>query len=176
MLTLACARLRLGWLMREWDRAGGEVDGLLLKAANDEDLPDLLASFGDAGLASDAPLPLLQLRLADIEGNTVQVDWRPDLDDVAMLRAAMLFAAEPALTLRLTSEPTLHAFCGPDSAAPDLSVPSGLVPLARETPDHRTDPAGLRDQPGCPGRLDRKLGPGVRGARSRRAMRPQPKP
>ena len=132
MLTLACARLRLGWLMREWDRADGEVDGLLLKAANDEDLPDLLASFGDAGLASDAPLPVLQLRLADIEGNTVQVDWRPDLDDVAMLRAAMLFAAEPALTLRLTSEPTLHAFCGPDSATPDLSVPSGLVPLARK--------------------------------------------
>ena len=132
MLTLACARLRLGWLMREWDRADGEVDGLLLKAANDEDLPDLLASFGDAGLASDAPLPVLQLRLADIEGNTVQVDWRPDLDDVAMLRAAMLFAAEPALTLRLASEPTLHAFCGPDSATPDLSVPSGLVPLARK--------------------------------------------
>lgn len=131
MLTLACARLRLGWLMREWDHAGGEVDGLLLKAANDEDLPDLLASFGDAALASDAPLPLLQLRLADIEGNTVQVDWRPDLDDVAMLRAAMLFAAEPALTLKLTGEPTLHAFCGPDSATPDPSVPNGLVPLAR---------------------------------------------
>jgi hypothetical protein len=132
MLTLACARLRLGWLMREWDRADGEVDGLLLKAANDEDLPELLASFSDAGLDTDASLPLLQLRLADIEGNTVQVDWRPDLDDVAMLRAAMLFAAEPALTLRLTSEPTLHAFCGSENATPDLSVPNGLVPLARK--------------------------------------------
>jgi hypothetical protein len=132
MLTLACARLRLGWLMREWDRADGEVDGLLLKAANDDDLPDLLASFADAGLASDTPLPPLQLRLADAEGNTVQVDWRPDLDDVAMLRAAILFAAEPALTLSLAAEPTLHAFCGPDSAAPDPSVPVGLVPLARE--------------------------------------------
>ena len=132
MLTLACARLRLGWLMREWERSGGEVDGLLLKAANDEDLPDLLASFGDAGLTSDAPLPVLQLRLADIEGNTVQVDWRPDLDDAAMLRGAMLFAAEPALSLRLADEPTLHAFCGPDNVTPDLSVPSSLVPLARE--------------------------------------------
>ncbi len=130
MLTLACARLRLGWLMREWERAEGEVDGLLLKAANDEDLPDLLASFGDAGLASDAPLPLLQLRLADIDGNTVQVDWRPDLDDVAMLRAALLFAEEPALTLRLDAEPTLHAFCGPDNASPDPAVPHDLLPLA----------------------------------------------
>jgi hypothetical protein len=132
MLTLACARLRLGWLMRQWERADGEVDGLLLKAANDDDLPDLLASFADAGLASDAPLPPLQLRLADLEGNTVQVDWRPDLDDVAMLRATMLFAIEPVLTLSLAAEPTLHAFCGPDSAAPDLSVPADLVPLARE--------------------------------------------
>jgi hypothetical protein len=132
MLTLACARLRLGWLMRAWERADGEVDGLLLKAANDDDLPDLLASFADAGLASDAPLPPLQLRLADLEGNTVQVDWRPDLDDVAMLRAVMLFATEPALTLSLAAEPTLHAFCGPDSAMPDPSVPVGLVALARE--------------------------------------------
>ena len=62
--------------MLEWDNAG-----LLLKAADDEDLPDLLASFGDSGLAADAPLPLLQLWLADVEGNTVQFDWRPDLDD-----------------------------------------------------------------------------------------------
>src|SRR5262249_41252760 len=97
-----------------------------------EDLPDLLASFGDAGLTLDAPLPVLQLRLADIRGNTVQVDWRPDLDDAAMLRAAMLFAAEPALSLKLVDEPTLHAFCGPDNATPDRSVPSSLVRLARE--------------------------------------------
>jgi hypothetical protein len=130
ILTLSCARLRLGWLMREWERTGGEVDGLLLKAANDEDLPDLLSSFNDAGLASDTQLPVLKLKLGDVQGNTVQVDWRPDLDDVAMLRAAMLFAAEPALTLRLTSEPTLHVFCGPESAGPDLPVPSSLVPLA----------------------------------------------
>ena len=41
-----------------------------------------------------------------------------------------LFATEPALTLSLVAEPTLHAFCGPDSAAPDPSVPVGLVPLA----------------------------------------------
>ena len=176
MLTLACARLRLGWLMREWDRADGEVDGLLLKAANDEDLPDLLASFGDAGLASDAPLPVLQLRLADLEGNTVQVDWRPDLDDVAMLRAAMLFAAEPALTLRLASEPTLHAFCGPDSATPDLSVPGGLVPLARKL---QTTAQTLLDSGINPAVLDAwtgSLGPGVRGARSGGRCDRMPKP
>lgn len=130
LLTLACARLRLGSLMRQWDRAGGEVDGLLLRAANDDDLPDLLSSFGDSGVGSDAPLPPLQLRLGDVQGNTVQVDWRPDLDDVAMLRAALLFADEPALTLQLVSEPTLHAFCGSVNATPVRSVPDILMPLA----------------------------------------------
>ena len=132
LLTFACARLRLGSLMRQWDRAGGEVDGLLLRAANDDDLPDLLSSFGDSGVGSDAPLPPLQLRLGDVDGNTVQVDWRPDLDDVAMLRIALLFAEEPALTLQLPSEPTLHAFCGPLNATPARSVPDVLMPLARK--------------------------------------------
>jgi len=132
LLTLACARLRLGALMRQWDRAGGEVDGLLLRAVNDDDLPDLLSSFGDSGVGSDAQLPPLQLRLGDVQGNTVQVDWRPDLDDVAMLRTALLFAEEPGLTLQLASEPTLHAFCGPLNATPAPSVPDALIPLARK--------------------------------------------
>ena len=132
LLTLACARLRLGSLMRQWDHAGGEVDGLLLRAANDDDLPGLLSSFGDAGVGFDAPLPPLQLRLGDVQGNTVQVNWRPDLDDVAMLRAALLFAEEPALTLQLPSEPTLHTFCGPSNATPVPSIPAVLVPLARK--------------------------------------------
>ncbi len=132
ILTLACARLRLGALMRQWSGAGGEVDGLLLKAANDDDLPDLLSSFGDAGLASGATLPSLQLRLGDIHGNTVQVDWHPDLDDAAMLRAALLFAEAPALTLQLNEEPTLHAFCGPFSAtAATQAVPNVLLSVAR---------------------------------------------
>ena len=167
MLTLACARLRLGWLMREWDRAGGEVDGLLLKAANDQDLPDLLASFGDAGLSSDAPLPLLQLRLTDIRGNTVQVDWHPDLDDAAMLRATMLFAAEPALTLSLADEPTLHAFCGPDNATPDLSVPTGLVSLAREL---QTTAQTLLDSGINPAVLDAWTGSWTRACMEREAV------
>lgn len=132
VLTLACARLRLGSLMTQWSLAGGEVDGLLLKAVNDEDLPDLLSSFGDSGLASGALLPPLQLRLGDIQGNTVQVDWRPDLDDAAMVRAALLFADEPALTLQQDAEPTLHAFCGPLNAQSIRTVPNVLMPLARK--------------------------------------------
>jgi len=133
-LTLACARLRLGALMRQWSHGGGEVDGLLLKAADDDDLPDLLSSFGDAGLESGAALPPLQLRLGDVQGNTVQVDWRPDLDDAAMLRAVLLFAGEePALTLQLDREPTLHAFCGPlDAAATSSAVPDALMATARK--------------------------------------------
>lgn len=35
ILTLACARLRLGGLFHEWDWGGGEVDGLMLRAAEE---------------------------------------------------------------------------------------------------------------------------------------------
>ena len=54
-LTLACARLRLGALLRAWDATGGEVDGLLLRSArgdDPDDLGDVLAAFGDAGLGN----------------------------------------------------------------------------------------------------------------------------
>ena len=131
ILTLACARLRLGGLMHVWASSGGEVDGLLLRAADDEDLLDVLSSFGDAGLSSGSQLPLLQLRLHGDDGSTVQVDWRPDLDDAALLRAALLFAEQPALSLALDREPTLHEFCGVANAVPVLPVPDALVPLAR---------------------------------------------
>ena len=131
ILTLACARLRLGGLMNTWDQAGGYVDGLLLRAADDEDLGDVLAAFGDAGLAAGAALPLMRLRLHADDGSTVQVDWRPDLDDVALLRAALLLAEAPTLTLAVAGEPTLSAFCGATSSATPQQVPVPLATLAR---------------------------------------------
>lgn len=131
ILTLACARLRLGALMRTWETYGGEVDGLLLRAADDSDLGDVLAAFGDAGLSSGGQLPPLQLRLHARDGSTVQVDWRPDLDDAATLRAAILFAEAPVLTLALPGEPSLHTFCGAINASPVQSVPAALLPIAR---------------------------------------------
>lgn len=127
LLTLACARLRLGALMRRWDEADGEIDGLLLKRA---DADDVLGSFADAGLAAVGSLPALQLRLYGGDGSTVQVEWKPDLDDAALLRAALLFADHPALTLTMAGEPTLHAFCGPNQALA-LPVPDSLLPLAQ---------------------------------------------
>lgn len=132
ILTLACARLRLGGLMRNWDSLGVEVDGLLLKAADDEeDLGNVLSAFGDAGIAEGAPLALLQLRIHDAEGNTVQIDWRPDLDDAALLRAALLFASDaPSLTLSMPTEPTLTEFCGYEQPEPNHSVPNVLMPIA----------------------------------------------
>jgi hypothetical protein len=128
VLTLACARLRLGALMRRWDRTGGEIDGLLLQRADEG---DVLAAFADADLASSADLPPLQLRLHG-EDATVQVDWRPDLDDAALLRAALLFAEQPALTLSMPEEPTLRAFCGATANASAAPVPDPLLPLASE--------------------------------------------
>ncbi len=151
ILTLACARLRLGALMRTWDHSGGDVDGLLLRAADDGDLGDVLAAFGDAGLASGGQLPVLQLRLHAQDGSTVQVDWRPDLDDAATLRSAILFAEAPVLTLGLPDEPSLHAFCGPTSPSATEVVPRPLLPLAtalrqlaRTSLDRGLDPVTLR--------------------------------
>jgi hypothetical protein len=130
ILTLACARLRLSGLMETWDQAGGDVDGLLLRAADDEDLGDVLAAFGDAGLSAGAQLPILRLRLYADDGSTVQVDWRPDLDDVALLRSALLFAEFPTLTLAMPEEPTLRAFCGAIDAPIPRPVPVSLDSLA----------------------------------------------
>ncbi len=131
ILTLACARLRLGGLMNKWDQTGGNVDGLLLRAADDDDLGDVLAAFVDAGLAVGAPLPLLQLRLHADDGSTVQVDWRPDLDDAALLRSVLVLSEAPALTIAMKGEPTLRAFCSSPETGTVLRVPEPLVSLAR---------------------------------------------
>jgi len=151
IITLACARLRLGALMAHWANSGGDVDGLLLKASDGYDLGDILGAFVDAGLHTGATLPALQLRLTANDGSSVLVDWRPDLDDAATLRAAILFADAPSLTLALTEEPLLHAFCGVSDASPVRPVPDKLLPvarslqtLARSALERGLDPAALR--------------------------------
>lgn len=132
VLTMACARLRLGGLMRSWQSAGGEIDGLLLQAADDGDVS---SAFADADLTGPGDLATLQLKLHSYEpsgtATTVQVDWRPDLDDAALLRATLLFAEHPTLTLSLPQEPTLLAFCGADSPT-QTPVPEVLMPVANE--------------------------------------------
>ncbi|MEU4594250.1 ATP-binding protein [Micromonospora aurantiaca (nom. illeg.)] len=127
-ITLGCARLRLGGLMRRLESRGVEVDGLLLQPAHTDKTVE--ASFHDADLAS-GELALLQLRLHAADGSTVQVDWRPDLDDAALLRAALLFAEETALTLAAADEPTLSSFCSSEAPSPQL-VSNELKPLAHE--------------------------------------------
>lgn len=152
VLTMACARLRLGALMRSWEGAGGEIDGLLLQDADDGDVP---GAFADADLAGPEALPTLQLRLHTYNagslstGSTVQVDWKPDLDDAALLRATVLFAEHPTLTLAMPQEPTLRAFCAADSPVqapvPDVLLPVAeqLAKLARDILSHGLEPNRL---------------------------------
>lgn len=145
-LTHACARLRLGGLLHAWSDAGEDVDGLLLRPADDDgDLggrEGVLAALADVDLSGGGTLPALKLRLyaGDRDKTAVQVDWRPDLDDIAMLRAAVMFAEEPCLSLLGDAEPTLDAFC---SAQPlrAAAVPAGLRGLARRL--HETAGAAL---------------------------------
>ena len=72
-----------------------------------------------------------KLRLHADDGSTVQVDWRPDLDDTALLRSALVLAEAPALTVAMTGDPTLRAFCGAAETAAVHRVAEPLVPLAR---------------------------------------------
>lgn len=151
ILTHANARLRLGALLHRWENDGVEVDGLLLRAADDGDLGNLHEAFADAALADGSSLPALQLRLHAADSTTVQVDWQPDLDDAATLRAALLLAEAPALTLSHAEEPTLHSFCGARSPVASSAIPPKLVPvakglqeLARTSLDRGLDPSALR--------------------------------
>lgn len=134
IVTLACARLRLGGLMRRWEAEDEEVDGRLLRAVGDDDLngtEGVLEALEDLDLGDGGTLPVLKLRLhaEDRDKTTVQVTWRPDLDDVALLRAALLFADQPCLTLGADTPPTLGAFCSRQRLAA-RAVPPALRSLA----------------------------------------------
>ena len=123
-LTLACARLRLGGLFNKWADLDEDIDGQLTRSVDDEDLggaEGILAALADANLSGGGTLPALKLRLhADDEAASVQITWRPDFDDVALLLATLLFADETCLTLRSDTPPTLEAFC---SGRPLVPVP-----------------------------------------------------
>ena len=132
VLTMACARLRLGGLLRMLQTAGTEVDGSLL-LPSDEDVSE--ATFSDADLSTPGKLATLRLRLHGRNtGETVQLDWRPDLDDVALLRATLLFGEQPALTLICADEPSLTDFCQTSLLDP-APVPKSLRPLAQQLMD-----------------------------------------
>jgi len=125
-LSIACARLRLSAMMRILEESFAvEVDGLLLEPASLQ-WPE---AFEDAELDRGRNLETVVLRLHGGERDSILLEWRPDLDDLAMLRAALLFAEEPALTAEAAT-PSLAAFC---SGAPPAmrAVPPDLLDLAR---------------------------------------------
>ena len=132
VLTLACAQLRLGGLLRSLQTDGTEVDGLLLRPS-DEDVSE--ATFHDADLSAPGRMATVRLRLhGGHAGETVQLDWRPDLDDVALLRAALLFREQPTLTFSCGVEPSLADFCQTPLLEP-ASVPAPLRALAGQLMD-----------------------------------------
>lgn len=131
MITLACARLRLGALMHRWNDDEGDIDGRLLKPADDG---QVLEAFAEADLSAPGDLPPIQLRLQGHDASAVQVSWKPDLDDAALLRAALLFAEQPTLTLHMPGEPTLRAFCSAATPSQD-PVPPALLSLAQQLTD-----------------------------------------
>ncbi len=127
-LAVACARLRLGRLLRDLQEHGVQIDGALLIRADDELWPEI---FEDAQLDVGPGLPtvLLRLRSPHEDPVTRQISWRPDFDDIAALRAALAFAELPALTLRVQAGPSLKAFCAGAEPEPE-PVPRKLAALA----------------------------------------------
>jgi hypothetical protein len=125
-LSVACARLRLSGLMRILEEAFDiEVDGLLLEPAS---LP-WPEAFEDAELDRGRNLETVVLRLYGGERDSILIEWRPDLDDLAILRVALMFAEEPALTAD-ASTPSLAGFCS--GAAPSMrGAPPELLDVAR---------------------------------------------
>lgn len=127
-LAVACARLRLGRLLRDLQENGVQIDGALLLHADEDLWPEI---FQDAQLDAGPGLPtvLLRVRSPHEDPVTRQISWRPDLDDVAALRAALAFAEQPALTLQAGTEPGLKAFCAGPAPEP-APLPRKLVGLA----------------------------------------------
>lgn len=148
-LSVGCARLRLSALMRILEEAFEvEVDGQLLEPAS---LP-WPEAFEDAELDRGRSLETVVLRLHGVERDSILLEWRPDLDDLALLRAALILAEEPALTFDAET-PSLARFCsGPAPAT--SAVPSELLDVARSLQrtaiavlDHGLDPERLAAWP-----------------------------
>ena len=125
-LSIACARLRLSAMLRIFEESFAvEVDGLLVEPAS---LP-WPEAFEDAELDRGRNLETVVLRLHGGERDSILIEWRPDLDDLAMLRAALIFADEPILTLEAAT-PSLADFCsGPPAAT--AAPPPQLLDAAR---------------------------------------------
>jgi hypothetical protein len=126
-LSLACARLRLGALMANLeDGFATEVDGALRQPA---ELP-WPEAFEDAELDQGRKLETVQLRLQGDGRDALMLEWRPDLDDLAALRAATIFAETPTIGGVSPRAPDLVEFCaGATPATPP--APADLGALAQ---------------------------------------------
>lgn len=123
-LAIACARLRLGGLLRRLaDSHSVEIDGLLLRQADDG---LWLEAFEDADLRT-RQLPAVELRVHSGSERTT-ISWTPDADDLALLRAAFAFSELSSLSLEMDGVPELAEFCaGPPPRS--TAVNSVLRPL-----------------------------------------------
>jgi hypothetical protein len=132
-LSLACARHRLGALAAALEETFGiEVDTALRMPA----VPQWPEAFEDAELNRGHRLETITLRLhgrarGSVRADAVVLEWRPDLDDLATLRAAILLSEQDALTLATGGPPTLDRFCAGTDAIAE-SPPSALQQLAAE--------------------------------------------
>jgi hypothetical protein len=133
ILVAASATLRLRDFLAGLAAAHSiEIDGGLLKSpreilgGHEEDT--FAETFSRADVSEDSGLPTLSIRLSgEQSGDTVELRWRPSVDDVATLRAAWFFATQAATSLELEAFPSAAAFC----ANSDVRVRIGSATLKK---------------------------------------------
>jgi Bacterial protein of unknown function (DUF853) len=124
-LSLACAQLRLGRLLADLQESFGIiVDGALRLRA----MPPWPEVFEDAELGRGNSLETVRMRLHG-ESDVLVLEWRPDLDDLAALRATLLFSKRTCLSAKSPEPPALDTFCAGPAVEP-LPYPQELHDLA----------------------------------------------
>lgn len=143
-LSLAIARLRLAEVLQHLETSGCLVDDDLVVSTIDTfGGGDPETVFAEAALDSAAKLPPVQLRLGSATEH-VTLDWQPDFDDVAFLRALVAFSGEEACILTTaTLLPLDVAQIAASSALIPRAVDPSTEPIAQSL--HRLATDTLRD-------------------------------
>jgi hypothetical protein len=156
MLVLAVASMRLRVLLAGLGQSHKiEIDGALLKtpreifAGSEADV--FAETFRRADISEETGLPPLSIRVASNQpGDSIELRWRPTVDDIAMLKAAWLFDSEPALSLKIRAFPSAAGFCscsdvvthgGPSKLK---KVRTALSQTAKDALDHGLSVSRLR--------------------------------
>lgn len=107
-ITLAVARVRLAETFSKLESEGVEIDGDLIASAFEGLTPtEPHELFAEAGTGES--ISPLKLKIYS-ETSSVELSWLPDLDDVALLRMAVVMKEHAAVSFKMSGSPTALGF------------------------------------------------------------------